>query len=85
MEINAKVFDIEVMKELFYYLDYDINTEEFTEFEVSKDKNDLFAMIKYITDKSFDYLIGFNSLNYDSQVIQYIIENYHNWEKYTSE
>ena len=77
--MRLKIFDVETLNKMFYYLDYNVDTQEFVDFEISHRKNDLDKMVKYLVDRDFDYLVGFNSLNFDSQVITYITESSPNW------
>lgn len=77
--IKGKIFDIECLRLMFYYLDYDWTTNTFQAFEISKYQNDLYSLVKYLEDRDFDFLIGFNNVRYDMQVIQYILNNASNW------
>lgn len=67
------VYDIEVLRNLFLYLDYNLDTEEFSQFEISDFVNELPALLKHL-DK-IKAQIGFNNLAYDSQVIQHMRKN----------
>jgi hypothetical protein len=83
--VKAKIYDLEVLVVMFYALFYDIETKTFKSFEISKYKNDLYSLVKYLEDRDFTYLIGYNNLNYDSQILQYILENYEKWSDLTGE
>lgn len=72
-----KVHDIETLKPLFTYTDLDIKTKEINKFVICEFQNDLKRFIEYI--KQVKGLIGYNSLNFDAQVIQYIINNSTTW------
>lgn len=51
----------------------------FYTFEVSEFKSEVFELIKYLKDNEDAYYVGYNSLNFDSQVIEFIIRNYNKW------
>lgn len=86
--IDAKVgvFDIECYVELFDVGIYDPDTKVWYEFEVSKRKNDLYKFVKFYQDNTekFDYVVGFNSVEYDQQVLQYVLRHYQEWADLTN-
>lgn len=69
----VKVYDLEVMRNFFLYIDLELKSDDFTIFEISSFKNELKELLNYL--KNVKGQIGFNNINYDSQIIQYIIEN----------
>lgn len=77
--MKIRVYDIECFNVMFYFLAYDPETKEYHSFEISRWKNDLYALCKYLEDRDFDYLVGYNSLSYDSQVCEFIVRNAQNW------
>lgn len=66
------VYDIEVLRNFFLYVDYNINTKEFHQFEISNFKNELKPLLSHL--KGLKAQIGFNNIGYDAQIIQYIVE-----------
>jgi hypothetical protein len=68
------VYDIETPCNLFIYCDIDVDTGDRNTFIVHKSKNDFNELIKYLTGNKLSQ-IGYNNVSFDSQVIQYIIEN----------
>jgi len=58
---------------------YNPDTGEWFEFQISEYKNDLYSFIKFYTGKNWDYVCGYNYLSFDSQVIQFIINEHKNW------
>lgn len=80
--MKIKVYDIECYKVWFYIFLYDPDTKKEYSFEISKWKNQLYELVSFIEScKSDDYWVGYNNVNYDFQVIQYIIDNYNNWHE----
>lgn len=75
--LKRKVYDIETLKEMFCYVDYDIETKEINKFYIHKNRNNWDDLVKYLNniEKEKYQLIGFNNLSFDSQVIQYINDN----------
>jgi len=78
------ICDIETMLELFDVGCYDPDTKEWTEFEVSKDKNELFEFVKWYTSKPCDFLVTFNGIGFDQQVMQWIVDQHQKWFDLTS-
>lgn len=77
--VKGRIYDIECLVLMFCVVFYDWETETFQYFEISKHQNDLYSLVKYLEDRDFEYMIGFNNINYDMQIIQYILNNYENW------
>lgn len=82
--MNFEIYDIEVYKELFLYIGHNVSTKKRYTFEVSRYRDDLDSFIKYIEEGSIDYQVSFNGLNYDAQVIQYILDNHERWINLTA-
>lgn len=76
MDDNLKVvvYDIECYKRMFLYCGINVDTNERYEFEISPRKNEMYSFIKYLFDIKFDLSCGYNNISYDSQVIQYILD-----------
>lgn len=73
------VCDIECYHELFDVGCYDPDTKEWVEFEVSAFKNELYEFVRWYTSHPFDYLVTFNGIAYDQQVLQYVVNNHQKW------
>ena len=75
------VYDIETMQELFLVCIYNPETQQWHEFQVSKNTNQLDAFVRFIEDHSEYYFVGYNSLRFDSQVVEWIIRNNQGWHE----
>ena len=73
------IADIETLRELFDVGIYNPDTDEWIEFEVSKYKNELFEFVKHYTSKSYDYLVTFNGINFDQQVLEWVVQEHQKW------
>jgi hypothetical protein len=79
--MNILIYDIETMQELFLIGIYNPESKTYTEFEVSKDKNQLDGYIRFIEQHPEYYWVGYNNLRFDSQVIEWILRNYDDWHE----
>lgn len=79
--INKKigVCDIETCLELFDAGFYNPDTKEWREFQISAYKNELFEFVKHYTSGEYDYLVTFNGISFDQQVMEWIVENHQKW------
>ena len=84
MNIRVLVYDIETMQELFLIGIYDPHTNMYRAFEISKNKNQIDAFIRFTEIYQDYYWVGYNNLRFDSQVIEWIIRNYEHWNELTS-
>jgi hypothetical protein len=66
------------MKEYFLVVVKEPNGETYT-FEVNRWTNTLDKLMCLIEDKKDYYWVGYNSLRFDSQVVEWIIRNHENW------
>ncbi len=78
-DVRLGVCDIETFYELFDVGIYNPDTHEWREFEVSRFKNEIFEFVKEYTSKRYDYMVTFNGVTFDQQVMEWIIENHQNW------
>lgn len=78
------IADIETMKEYMLFSFYNPETKEWFEFEINKWKNNIDAFIKYMESLKDFYIVFYNGLRFDSQVIEYIIRNYEYWHEKSS-
>jgi hypothetical protein len=81
---EVKLYDIETFKHGYFYLDIDVNTGEYSSFEISREKNELYSFVKYL-DGKIDWMIGFNNINFDMQVVQYILDRVDSWSLLSGE
>lgn len=84
IEAKCYVYDLETLIECFMAGFLEIDTGEYIQFEISKNRNDLYKLIKWYDNKNFDYLIGYNNLGFDAQVMEYIRMSYENWYDLTN-
>lgn len=78
-DLNVEITDIETYRALFLYCSYIPGTKQKFQFEISHRRNDLYALVKHLTDFKRDFLVTFNGLSFDGQVLQYILDNYKKW------
>jgi DNA polymerase elongation subunit (family B) len=71
------------MQELFLVGVYDPVKEEYLEFEVSKNKNELDSFVSWAQSNDC-YWVGYNNLRFDAQVIEWILRNYQDWHELTA-
>ena len=82
--MNVLIYDIETMQELFLIGIYNPESKTYTEYEVSKDKNQLDGFMRFIDQHPEYYWVGYNNLRFDSQVVEWILRNYDNWHELTA-
>ena len=82
--MNVLIYDIETMQELFLIGIYNPDTKTYTEYEVSKDRNQLDGFMRFIDQHPEYYWVGYNNLRFDSQVIEWILRNYDDWHELTA-
>lgn len=68
------VYDIETLSNLFLYYDYNPLTKEDNTFVIHESRNDLVKFIDYLENSNIGQ-VGFNNLNFDAQVLQWILDN----------
>lgn len=73
------ICDIETMLELFDAGFYNPDTQEWVEFQISAYSNQLFEFVKHYTSGEYDYLVTFNGINFDQQVMEWIVDNHQKW------
>lgn len=79
MEDLKVCYDIEGYKRMFLLCAISIDRIHRFQFEISRRKNELFALLKFLKDNKFDFACGYNNVSYDSQVIQYIMDEGEDW------
>lgn len=78
-DVKIGIWDIETLKECFDIGIYNPDTKDWIEYQISKFKNELFSIVKIYTDSPFDYWVSFNGINFDHQVMEFIVKNYQKW------
>lgn len=73
----VEVYDIETLKALFTYTGLDIETKKVSKFIICRKRNDLCDLVQHLNTVKGQ--IGYNNLSFDSQVIEYILRNWHKW------
>jgi hypothetical protein len=79
----VEVYDIETIKNCFTFTGLDINTKKVFQFVIHNSRNDLISLIDHLNN--INGQIGYNNLNFDGQVIQWILDNYKDWLNLTGE
>lgn len=78
-DVRLGVCDIETLRELFDVGIYNPDTGEWREFEVSKYKNEMFEFVKEYTSGRYDYLVTYNGISFDQQVLEWVVDNHQKW------
>ena len=81
MNLKTIIHDIETLKEFFLVSAMDVETGMYYEFEVNKNVNQLNKFIRFTEAFKEHYWVGYNNLRFDSQVIEWILRNYEEWEE----
>lgn len=79
-DMKLFVSDAETMREYFLAGGRMKGTNEIIAFHINKYQNDLYKFVKFVSDNKHEiYWVGFNSLSFDAQVIEYIVREYQEW------
>lgn len=73
------VYDIETIKGYFLFVSYDLGKNKWNEFSICRSKNEIFNLLNYLESNKTRKFVGFNNLNFDGQVIEYIWRNNNSW------
>lgn len=73
------IYDIETMNCGFLCSLKNIKTGEFEDFTINDYENQLTELLNRLKEKDIEYFIGFNNVNFDAQVIEFIIRNGYKW------
>lgn len=84
-ELSILCCDIETYDELFLSVYYDPQEKRYYRFEISKWKNEIDSLVKFINSRLEYYIVTFNGLSFDSQVIEWIYRSHENWWNHTGE
>jgi hypothetical protein len=75
------VADIETLKEMFLFCAYIPEIDMNISFQVNKNRNQLDEMIRFFDEYQEYYFVSYNGIRFDSQVLEFIIRNYHKWQE----
>ena len=84
-EFHIICHDIETIKCMFLLSIYIPEEEKWIDCEISRRKNQIDKLIKCFEEYSEHYWVGYNSLNFDSQVLEWIVRNHENWIELSGE
>jgi len=73
------IYDIETMQELFLIGIYNPDTQQWYEFQVSRNFNQLDAFHRFTEEHADYYWVGYNNLRFDSQVVEWVLRNHGDW------
>lgn len=73
--MTLTVFDSEVLSNCFLVCLYDTRKEKYYSYEISERVNQYKEMVKHFTTPNVCF-VGFNSLSYDSPIMNYLIDSY---------
>ena len=74
--MNRFIYNVETYINFFSVSIEDFNTNEQRLFEISYRRNDIKEIVELFKSKETHYVIGFNNINYDDIIINYLIKNY---------
>ena len=80
--MNIYVYDIEVMINYFAVIFKNVNSQTIKEFIVYKTRNDIDDLYAFLDASKNDWIVGYNSFNYDDQIMAFIYNNYDRLFKY---
>ena len=82
--MNVLIYDIETMQELFLVCLYNPETQQWHEFQVSKNTNQIDSFVRFIEAHPEHYFVGYNNLRFDAQVVEWIIRNHNGWHEHSA-
>ncbi|WP_143056575.1 hypothetical protein [Chitinophaga sp. YR573] len=69
---------------MFLYVSKNLQTGKMSVYRIDRYRNDLYDFVRHLREDDCEYYVSFNGLSFDSQVIQYILENYSTWEGFSA-
>ena len=78
-EFRIAIADIETLKCCLMFGFYDFENDQWHIFEISEFKNDLYAFVKFYNKSNWDKIVWFNGIDFDTQVIEYILREHDKW------
>lgn len=79
VDLRIAISDIETLKECAMFGFYDFENDKWHIFEISKFQNDLYAFVKFYSKTNWDRVVWYNGIDFDTQVIEFILKNYEKW------
>lgn len=79
--MNIICYDIETLQEFFLVNVYVPDEGKWYEFSVNKWENQLTSFIRFTEKYSEHYWVGYNSLRFDSQVVEWVMRNHDEWHE----
>ena len=70
---------METLNSGFLFLMKDVNSKKVESFTINETKNELINLANRLMKGDIDYLIGYNNVNFDAQVVEFILKNYVKW------
>jgi len=79
--MNVIIYDIETLYEMSLFGFYEPVKKEWTWFEMSSRRNEVYEFVRFLDylKKEDYYLVGYNNVNFDGQVVEYIVRQHENW------
>lgn len=81
MNLPIIIWDIETYVEFFLVKLFDPKENKYYEFRVNNWCNQLDSLFKFLEERQEYYLIGYNSLSFDAQILEWIYRNAHKWNE----
>lgn len=78
-DFRIAIADIETLKCCSMFGFYDFENDKWHIFEISEFKNDLYAFVKFYSRNNWDRIVWFNGIDFDTQVIEYILREHDKW------
>src|ERR1051326_7365653 len=76
---SVEIYDIETLRGMFLYVGYNVEESRWSQFEISRRRNDLYPLVKHLLDGNIEYMVSYNGVNFDMQVLQFILNNHSRW------
>lgn len=77
--LKLRVYDIETIFEEFSITIADRGFKNLKEFRINRFTNQVDGLVKYLTEENADYWVSFNGVNFDAQILTWIIDNHWKW------
>lgn len=84
MNIKYLLYDIETLKECFFIGIYLPEEKRRVGFTISRWENQIDAFVNFVEKYKDYYWVGYNTLRFDSQVIEWLLRNYDQWHELSS-
>lgn len=83
--MKVLISDIETLIEFSLFSFYNPENNQWYEFEINKNTNDLYAFLSFVQSIKHEYhVVFYNGLTFDSQVIEFVLHNYDKWTNLTN-